>query len=240
MKLFSKKIKIDLNNLPNCVAFIIDGNGRWAKKRGMPRMLGHRAGIDAVKKTIDNAETMGLKQVLFYCFSTENWNRPKPEVDGLFELFRNFVNNEAEQYLNRNIMFQLIGDRSRIPQDILQKVEEIEEKTKKCTKMKVGLCINYGGKFDILNAVNNILKDGKSEVTEIEFESYLLTKDFANPDLIIRTSGELRISNFLLYQMAYSELYFTKTYWPDFNKKCLEEAICDYQKRSRRFGAIKE
>ena len=240
MKLFSKKYKVDKNNLPECVAFIIDGNGRWAKRRGLPRMLGHRAGIDAVKKTIDYAEDLGLKQIMFYCFSTENWNRPKKEVDGLFELFREFVFSQADSYVKRNFMFQLIGEKSRIPNDIVKKVKEIEEKTKNCTKMKVGLCINYGGKFDILNAVNNILKSGKTEITEKEFESYLLTKDFKSPDLIIRTSGEQRISNFLLYQMAYSELYFTKTYWPDFDKKSLEMAICDYQKRNRRFGAIKE
>ena len=134
----------------------------------------------------------------------------------------------------------MIGDRSRIPADIVKKVEEIEEKTKDGKKMKVGLCINYGGKFDILNAVNRVLKSGKTEVTESEFESYLLTNSFKNPDLIIRTSGEQRISNFLLYQMAYSELYFTKTYWPDFDEKCLKLAIIDYQKRNRRFGAIKE
>lgn len=240
MRLFSKREKINKNRLPECVAFIIDGNGRWAQKRGLPRMLGHRAGIDAVKKTIDYAEEIGLKQILFYCFSTENWNRPKQEVDGLFELFREFVNKQAEEYLNRGFMFKLVGDKSKIPQDIVEKVEEIEEKTKDCQKMKVGLCINYGGKFDIINAVNNIIKDGQKEVDEDTFEKYLLTKDFKNPDLIIRTSGEQRISNFLLYQMAYSELYFTHTFWPDFDRKCLDLAIIDYQKRNRRFGAIKE
>lgn len=240
MGLFSKKEKIDKNNLPECVAFIIDGNGRWAQKRGLPRMLGHRAGIDAVKKTIDYAEEIGLKEILFYCFSTENWNRPKQEVDGLFQLFRDFVNKEAEKYMGRDFMFKLVGEKSRIPQDIVKKVDEIEEKTKDCKKMKVGLCINYGGKFDIINAVNNIIYSGIKNITEDEFEKYLLTRDFKNPDLIVRTSGEQRLSNFLLYQMAYSELYFTKTFWPDFDKKCLEMAIIDYQKRNRRFGAIKE
>ena len=240
MKLFSKKNKIDKNKMPECVAFIIDGNGRWAKRHGMPRMFGHSAGIDAVKKTIDYAEELGLKEIMFFCFSTENWNRPKAEVEGLFELFRIFVNNEAKKYTNRNIMFKLIGDRSRIPADILKKVDEIEEKTKNNTQMKVGLCINYGGRFDILNAINSAIKDKKESISQEEFESYLLTKDFKNPDLIIRTSGEQRISNFLLYQMAYSELYFTKTFWPDFDRKALELAIIDYQKRNRRFGAIKE
>ena len=240
MTLFSKKQKIDMNNLPNCVAFIIDGNGRWAKKRGMTRMLGHSAGIDTVKKTIDNAENLGIKEVLFYCFSTENWNRPKPEVDGLFELFRKFVNKDAESYLNRDFKFVLLGDRSKIPSDIVQKVEDIEQKTKDCQKLKVGLCINYGGRLDIVNATNRIIKEGKKNITEQEFSQYLYSSDFSDPDLIIRTSGEQRISNFMLYQMAYSEFYFTKTYWPDFNKKELEKAICDYQKRNRRFGAIKE
>lgn len=240
MKLFSKKETIDTKNLPNCIAFIIDGNGRWAKKRGMPRMLGHSAGIEAVKKTINNAEELGIKEILFFCFSTENWNRPKAEVDGLFNLFRKFVFEEADKYLNRNIKFKLCGDRSRIDKDIIQKVEEIEDKTKNCTKMKVGLCINYGGRYDIVQAVNKILKQSVEIATEQDIKKHLLTADFSDPDLVIRTSGEERISNFMLYQLAYSELYFTKTFWPDFDKKELDKAIIDYQKRNRRFGAIKE
>ncbi len=240
MKLFSKKETIDTNNLPNCIAFIIDGNGRWAKKHGMPRMLGHSAGIEAVKKTIDNAEKLGIKEILFFCFSTENWNRPKEEVDGLFKLFRKFVFEEADEYLNRNIMFKLCGDKSRIDKDIVEKVEEIEEKTKNCTKMKVGLCINYGGRYDIVQAVNKMLEQKINNVTEQDIKKYLLTADFSDPDLVIRTSGEERISNFMLYQLAYSELYFTKTFWPDFDKKELDNAIINYQKRNRRFGAIKE
>ena len=240
MKLFSKKETIDQNNLPNCIAFIIDGNGRWAKRRGMPRMLGHSAGIEAVKKTIDNAEELGIKEILFFCFSTENWNRPKAEVEGLFKLFRKFVFEEADEYLNRNIMFRLCGDRSRIDKDIIKKVEEIEEKTKNCTRMKVGLCINYGGRYDIVQAINKLLEQNIKKVTEQDIRKYLLTTDFSDPDLVIRTSGEERISNFMLYQLAYSELYFTKTFWPDFDKKELDKAIINYQKRNRRFGAIKE
>lgn len=240
MKLFSKKESIDLNNLPKCVAFIIDGNGRWAKRRGMPRMLGHSAGIDAVKNTIENAKELGIKEILFFCFSTENWNRPQKEVDGLFELFRKFVNEEADMYLDRNIKFKLCGDRSKIDLDIIKKVEEIELATQNCTDMKVGLCINYGGRYDIVQAVNKLLESDKKSVTETEFKKYLLTNDFSDPDLIVRTSGEERISNFLLYQMAYSELYFTKTFWPDFDKKELKKAIINYQKRNRRFGSIKE
>lgn len=240
MKLFRKKPKIDMTKIPNCVAFIIDGNGRWAQKRGLPRMLGHRAGIDAVKKTIENCNNLGINEIMFYCFSTENWNRPKAEVDGLFELFREFVNNDADEYLKKNYQFKLCGGRKRIPNDIIKKVEEIEEKTKTCSGMKVALCINYGGRYDIINAVNKLLSEKRSSVSEQEFGQYLLTDGLSDPDLIIRTSGEKRISNFLLYQMAYSELYFTNTFWPDFDNFELVKAICDFQRRNRRFGAIKE
>lgn len=240
MGLFSQREHIDKSKLPTCVAFIIDGNGRWAKKRGMPRMLGHRAGIDAVKKAIDYAEQIGLKEVMFFCFSTENWNRPKAEVDGLFELFREFINKDANLYSTKNIKFRLCGDRKRIPQDIVNGVEQIEKQTENCTKMQVCLCINYGGRFDIVNAVNKIIASKKQSITEKEFSNFLLTDGISDPDLIVRTSGEIRISNFLLYQMAYSELYFTKTYWPDFDKKEFDKALIEYQKRNRRFGAIKE
>jgi undecaprenyl diphosphate synthase len=241
MKLFFKeKEQIDSDKLPNCVAFIIDGNGRWAQKRSMPRMYGHRAGIETVKKTIDNAEKLGLKELMFYCFSTENWNRPKAEVDGLFELFREYVNQDSSEFLKRGIKFKMCGDRTQIPQDIVQKVEVLEEETKNCTKMCVVLCINYGGRRDIVQAVNKIIASGKKEVSETEFSKYLYTNGVSDPDLIIRTSGEERISNFLLYQMAYAELYFTKTYWPDFDENELKKAIINYQQRNRRFGAIKE
>lgn len=241
MKLFKKrKYEIDKNKLPKCVAFIIDGNGRWAKKRSMPRLYGHRAGIETVKKTITNAEKLGLKQVMFFCFSTENWNRPKEEVNGLFELFREYLNNDTTEFKDKNIKFKLCGDRTKIPQDIVQKVQQIEQETSDCTKMTVCLCINYGGRMDIVQAVNKVIKDGKQNITEAEFEKYLLTDDMACPDLVVRTSGEKRISNFLLYQMAYSELYFTDTFWPDFNNKEFLKAIADYQQRNRRFGSIKE
>ena len=240
MKLFSKKYKVDFTRLPNCVAFIIDGNGRWATKRGMPRMYGHRAGIDAVKETIRCAEEIGLKELIFFCFSTENWNRPKQEVDGLFGLFREYLNKDASEFTQRGIRFKLCGIRNSLAPDIVQKAEEIEQKTKDCTKMTVCLCINYGGRSDIIQAVNKCLTQNLNVVDEKEFRKYLLTDGIDDPDLIIRTSGEQRISNFLLYQMAYSEFYFTKTFWPDFNKKELLKALNDFQKRNRRFGAIKE
>ena len=238
MKLFSKKKLVDKNNLPKSVAFIIDGNGRWAKKRGMPRIFGHRAGIKAVENTIKNAKDMGLKQLIFFCFSTENWNRPKSEVDGLFDLFREHL--KTNDYKSRNIKFIFCGKRDGIPKDVLEMVDDLQEKTKNCIEMTVCLCINYGGRYDIIQAVNKALKNGKQNITEQEFEKYLLTNQIENPDLIVRTSGEIRISNFLLYQMAYSELYFTKTFWPDFDKNELDKAIIEYQNRNRRFGSIKE
>lgn len=241
MKLFSqRKPLLDPQKLPKSVAFIIDGNGRWANQRSMPRMYGHKAGIDAVKNTIKTAQKIGLKEVIFFCFSTENWNRPKKEVDGLFDLFRDFLNKEASNYIDNNIKFKLCGNRQQIPDDIVKKVIELEEQTKQATDMTVCLCVNYGGRNDIVQAVNKCLKDGKKDITEAEFSKYLYTDGLSDPDLIIRTSGELRISNFLLYQMAYSEFYFTKTYWPDFDKKELIKALKDFQQRNRRFGAIKE
>ena len=241
MKLFSKiKTSVDKDRLPKCVAFIIDGNGRWATERNMPRMYGHKAGIDAVIETIKNAQEIGLKELIFFCFSTENWNRPKQEVDGLFDLFREYLNNDTNEYSKKNIKFKMCGERKNLPQDIVKKAEELEIKTKDCEDMIVCLCINYGGRNDIVEAVNKCLKDGKKDITEEEFKHYLYTSELSDPDLIIRTSGEQRISNFLLYQMAYSELYFTKTYWPDFDKKELLKALHEFQQRNRRFGAIKE
>lgn len=241
MGIFSKnKYKIDKERLPKCVAFIIDGNGRWATKKSMPRMFGHKAGIEAVKTTITEAQNLGIKEVMFFCFSTENWNRPKPEVEGLFTLFREYLNKGFEQFAKSGLKFRLCGDREGLPADVRQKAEELENQTKNCDKMTVCFCINYGGRSDILQAVNKCVKNGKADVTEDEFKSYLHTAGISDPDLIVRTSGEQRISNFLLFQMAYSEFYFCKCYWPDFDKKEFEKAIYDFQQRNRRFGAIKE
>lgn len=240
MNLFSKRYKIDCSKLPKCVAFIIDGNGRWATKRSMPRMFGHKAGIGAVKNTIKEAEKLGIKELIFYCFSTENWNRPKPEVEGLFELFREYLSKEFNHFVSSGYKFKLCGDRSGIAPDIVKKAEELENATTQCTNVTVCFCINYGGRSDILQAVNKCIDEGKTFVEKDDFEKHLYTNGISDPDLIIRTSGELRISNFLLYQMAYSEFYFSKKFWPDFDKKELEKAIYNFQHRNRRFGAIKE
>ena len=241
MGLFKKKKQqVDLTKLPYHIAFIIDGNGRWAKKRGLPRTAGHRQGVVAVKNTINNCYELGIKEVSFFCFSTENWNRPKDEIDTLFAMLRDFINEDVIPYKEKGIKFIVSGDISKLPADLVDAIKSAVNKTKECQKMLVNLCINYGGRFDILRAVNTLLSEKKKNVTYKEFESALYTNEMHELDLVVRTSGEQRISNFMLYQMAYAELYFTKTYWPDFDKNALDEALIDFQSRNRRFGAIKE
>lgn len=241
MGLFKKKKQqVDLTKLPYHIAFIIDGNGRWAKKRGLPRTAGHRQGVVAVKNTINNCYELGIKEVSFFCFSTENWNRPKDEIDTLFAMLRDFINEDIIPYKEKGIKFIVSGDISKLPADLVDAIKSAVNKTKECQKMLVNLCINYGGRFDILRAVNTLLSEKKKNVTYKEFENALYTNEMHELDLVVRTSGEQRISNFMLYQMAYAELYFTKTYWPDFDKNALDEALIDFQSRNRRFGAIKE
>lgn len=241
MGLFKKKKQqVDLTKLPYHIAFIIDGNGRWAKKRGLPRTAGHRQGVVAVKNTINNCYELGIKEVSFFCFSTENWNRPKDEIDALFAMLRDFINEDIIPYKEKGIKFIVSGDISKLPADLVDAIKSAVNKTKECQKMLVNLCINYGGRFDILRAVNTLLSEKKENITYKEFENALYTNEMHELDLVVRTSGEQRISNFMLYQMAYAELYFTKTYWPDFDKNALDEALIDFQSRNRRFGAIKE
>ena len=241
MGLFKKKKQqVDLTKLPYHIAFIIDGNGRWAKKRGLPRTAGHRQGVVAVKNTINNCYELGIKEVSFFCFSTENWNRPKDEIDTLFAMLRDFINEDIIPYKEKGIKFIVSGDISKLPADLVDAIKSAVNKTKECQKMLVNLCINYGGRFDILRAVNTLLSEKKENITYKEFENALYTNEMHELDLVVRTSGEQRISNFMLYQMAYAELYFTKTYWPDFDKNALDEALIDFQSRNRRFGAIKE
>lgn len=234
------KIELNLERLPIHTAFIIDGNGRWAKKRGLPRSAGHRAGIIAVEKIIKAALKLGLKQISFFCFSTENWNRPKEEIDTLFSLLKEYIEKDLNYYEKHNIKFMSSGNIEALPKNLVSSIKNIVEKTKNATGMIVNFCINYGGRSEILRAVNTILQQKKEQVDENEFKKYLFTAELMEPDLIIRTSGEMRISNFFLFQMAYSELYFTKTYWPDFDEKELTKALLDFQGRNRRFGSVKE
>ncbi len=228
-----------VNHLPNHIAYIIDGNGRWALKRGLSRSMGHKAGFKNLQKIVDETFKLGIKYVSIYGFSTENWNRPKEEVDFLCDLFREFVASDfskEESYIRLNVM----GDYARFPKDLVEELEKALERTKHNTKCVLNLGINYGGRDEIVYAVNNLIASGKKQVSAEDISNALYTKGQPDPDFIIRTSGEQRISNFMLWQSAYSEYYFPKIYWPAFNKKCLMEALAEYQKRNRRFGAIKE
>lgn len=232
--------KLDLNRLPKHIGIIIDGNGRWAKKRGLPRTVGHDAGFDNLKKRLKYAFDLGIDTVSVYCFSTENWNRPQKEVDHLIEIFRNVIDTEFDDILGDNTRLYISGDYTRFPDDLAEKVERLLEKTKNNTGHRLNICINYGSHDEILRAVNNMIKDGVKEVNKEIFNSYLYTADLPPLDLIIRTSGEQRLSNFMLWQAGYAELYFEKVHWPSFTNKHLDKALINFQSRDRRFGAIKE
>lgn len=235
-----EKRKLNPDKFPQHIAFIIDGNGRWANKRGLPRTMGHRAGIIACKDVLEECYNLGIKYVSMYAFSTENWNRPKEEVDTLFELFREFINNDMEELFTKDVKFMVSGDYTAFPEDLVEVIEKSLDRTKDNSKMTINLCINYGSRSEIVRAVNNIIADGLKTVDEKTISKYLYTATIPDPDFIVRTSGENRLSNFMMWQASYSEFYFPKTFWPDFNKKALYKALISYSKRNRRFGAIKE
>lgn len=226
-------------NIPKHIAIIMDGNGRWAKKRGLPRLYGHHAGMKSVREVVRVASDMGVGVLTLYAFSTENWNRPKSEIKGLFYLLKLFIKKELGRLHKNNVKVNIIGRLSELPIDIVKLVKEATEKTSKNTGMILNIALNYGGRQEIIDAVNEIITEGNyKKVDEKIFEKYLYTTGLPCPDLVIRTSGENRISNFLLWQSAYSEFYITETLWPDFKKKNLMEAISEYQKRNRRFGGV--
>ena len=234
------KIKND-PRMPKHIAFIIDGNGRWAKTRGLPRSMGHKVGMENLKKQIEYVQELGIKNLSIYCFSKQNWNRPQPEVDYLMKLFNDMLDEFKKDYLDRDIRINISGDMDdeRIPEHIRNKAKEVIELTKHKTGFVLNPCLNYGGREEILNAVNQIIKAGETNVDEKTFEKYLYTADLLPLDFIIRTSGEKRSSNFLPWQATYSEWYYPKTYWPAFSKKELIKALKAFMKRNRRFGAIK-
>ncbi len=234
------KDEIDFNRMPNHIAFIMDGNGRWAKKRGMLRTYGHKIGANAMESVVRHARDLGIKVVSFFAFSTENWNRPKDEVVEIFRIARDLLKSKKESFLKSNMKITVIGDVSKLPEDLQKEIAECEQLTKNNTGLIVNVALNYGGRAEIIGAINKIIKDGVKEVNEDIFRSYLQTCNIPDPDLVIRTSGEQRLSNFMMYQCAYSELYFPKTAWPDFREEQLDEAIVEFQKRDRRFGAIKK
>ena len=228
---------MEINNLPAHVGIIMDGNGRWAKKRGMPRKFGHKEGGKVFKKIVEACDELGLKYVTFYAFSTENKKRPSDEVDALIKLFDEHL-DELKSINDRNSRLRFIGDLSFFPQEIRKKMQQAEEATEKNTGLTCALALNYGGRSEIVNAVSRIISEKVSDITEESFAEYLYTGGMPDVDLIIRTGGERRISNFLLWQAAYAELYFTDVLWPDFGRENLEEALDFFKERTRRFGRI--
>lgn len=237
---------IDKAKTPQHIAIIMDGNGRWAKQRGTQRIFGHRSAISAVRAAIEGSAELGVKYLTLYAFSTENWKRPKMEVDALMSLLINTINTEAETLIKNNISLRTIGDTNSLPKSVQKKLKEIISRTDKCSGLTVILALSYSSRWEITNAVQRVISDFSEkkitleEINEEKISSYLTTSEVPDPDLLIRTSGELRISNFLLWQIAYSELYFTPTFWPDFDKEELFKAVIDYQNRERRFGKISE
>ncbi len=240
--MFFKKKKEEIPAvLPKHISFIIDGNGRWAKNRGLPRTYGHKQGFEAVKETVNLVDEFKIPYVSFYCFSTENWKRDQEEIDGIFNIVRDqLVSQVTEDYAKRNFRVVVYGDLSRFPKDLQDALNDSIEKTKNNTGTTVILCLNYGGRDEILRAVNKIIKSGKKEATLEDIENNLYSAGIPDPDFIVRSSGENRLSNYMLYQAAYAEFYFPKILWPDFNRKHFIDALWEFSKRNRRFGGIKK
>ena len=234
--------KINTNNLPKHIAITMDGNGRWAKSKGKLRIFGHKNGVKAVRDTVEGAAEIGIEYLTLYAFSSENWNRPEREVNALMTLLVSAINKETKTLMDNNIRLSTIGDINKLPSKAQKELQEAILKTKDNTRMTLVLALSYSGRGEIINAVQNIIKDGKKpeEINEDTFQQYLTTKSVPDPELLIRTSGEYRISNFLLWQIAYSDLYFTDTLWPDFRRADLYKAILNYQSRERRFGKTTE
>ena len=222
-------------NVPNHIAIIMDGNGRWAKNQNKPRVFGHKAGANTLRKIMEYCNKIGVTYLTVYAFSTENWKRSQEEVDALMFLFKSYMKSERENLLKNKIRFMVSGREEGVNPSLMEAIKELEEATSKDYEMTLNIAFNYGGRAEITDAVNKILKEGKTSITEEEFSKYLYN-DIPDPDFVIRTSGEFRISNFLLWQIAYSEIYITDKYWPDFDEVEMEKAILSYSKRERRFG----
>ncbi|MEA1887882.1 MAG: isoprenyl transferase [Bacteroidota bacterium] len=242
----SLKGNINLKSLPKHVAIIMDGNGRWALHRGKDRNYGHTKGVDAVREIIEAAAEIGIEYLTLYAFSIENWNRPWEEVEALMELMVNSLNNETRKLIENDIVLKVVGDIDRLTTQVRKSLDDTLEQTSRCNGMTLVVALSYSSRWEMVKAVKDIaykVKEGEIDPANIDdkiFENYLTTKDIPDPEMLIRTSGELRISNFLLWQIAYSELYFTETLWPDFGKEELYKALIEYQKRERRFGKTSE
>jgi len=230
----------ELPVVPEHVAIIMDGNGRWAKKRGLPRLAGHQAGTENLRRIIRACVEFGIKYLTIYAFSTENWGRPKEEVEGLLKILESVIEKELTELHQEGVKLRHIGRLEKLPESLRNKVESAIELTKDNQRLTVVVAFNYGGRDEIVSAVENIVKSGvrSEDVNEQLISDHLFTKDIPDPDLVIRTSGEMRLSNFLIWQAAYSELYITPVYWPDFNKEELHKALESFCLRNRRFGGL--
>ncbi len=232
---------IDPARLPAHIAIIMDGNGRWAKNRHLPRVSGHRAGVQAVRSTVETCAQLGLQALTLYAFSVENWKRPRAEVETLWRLLRVYLGSELPLMMKHDIRFGAIGRIDALPGFVRGELDQVVRRTENNQGLRLNLAINYGGRAEIVDAVKSLLEDaraGRTEIDEAAISARLYTAGMPDPDLLIRTSGEMRVSNFLLWQIAYAELYVTNTLWPDFNRMELLEAILDYQRRDRRFGGL--
>ncbi len=236
---FKKKENDAPRNIPGHIAIIMDGNGRWAKNKGMPRSFGHTAGAKKFKEIARYCNKIGVKYLTVYAFSTENWKRPKEEIDGIMNLLRDYL-LDSTNFKGENIKLRFIGDRTVLPEDVRILMEKSERESDDATGMTACLALNYGGRDEITKAVQRIIEDGKKpeDIDEELISSYLYTADYPDPDLIIRPSGEYRLSNFLTWQSAYSEFYFDNVLWPDFSTKDLDRAIDEFSRRNRRFGGV--
>lgn len=239
-----KASSLPADNVPQHVAIIMDGNGRWAKKRGLPRMAGHHSGMKTVKRITIAADRLGIKYLTLYAFSTENWKRPKAEVDFLMKLPQQFLDIELDELVANNVQVRMMGSRENLPSHTLSALEEAISKTAGNTGLVLNFALNYGSRMEMMDAVRGIAEDvraGKLDIDAINdqvMSDRLLSGGLPDPDLLIRTSGELRLSNFMLWQLAYSELWFTDVYWPEFTEKHFYEAIGQYQQRARRYGGL--
>jgi len=231
---------INLDALPAHIAIIMDGNGRWARRRGLPRVAGHRSGINAVREAVEGAAELGIRVLTLYAFSVENWKRPALEVRTLMSLLKEYLNREIDNLDRNNIRLQTIGRSEGLDASVRQELDKAIQRTQSNTGMTFVVALNYGGRAEIVDAVNRLLSSGSGPVTESDFAKALYTAAYPDPDLLIRTSGELRVSNFLLWQIAYSEIYVTDTLWPDFTRYDLHKAIAAFQKRERRYGGLVE
>jgi undecaprenyl diphosphate synthase len=237
-------LQLDMDRIPKHVAIIMDGNGRWAKKRGLPRIAGHREGMKVVRKIVKRANQLGIEALTMYAFSTENWKRPKPEVEFIMKLPEQFLLTYLPELIEENVQVRTMGEKNGVPSYTLKAVQEAVERTKDNDGLVLNFALNYGSRYEITQAVKRLTSEiergevRSEDVNEQLIGSYLMSPEIGDPELLIRTSGEIRLSNFMLWQLAYTELWFTDVYWPDFSAADLDQAVYDYQNRGRRFGGV--